>query len=73
MHVIFDTIVEELVHHIRLLYEWLTSLLAVLFVHDFHFIAHSRQFFRWVNVGNHTSIEHVLNVFKESLVNDVVV
>ena len=73
VHVVLDTIIEPFVHDIRLLIEWNTVLLAVVLVRDLHLVTDASELLRGVDIGHDTSVKHILDVFKEALMKDIVV
>ena len=73
VHVVLHSAVEPFVHYIWLFNEGLACSLAELLVWNLHFVTDATQLFGRVDVWHHTGIEHVLNVFEERLVHDIVV
>lgn len=63
MKVILNTVVEPFMHNI-----WLLVRLSIEFVLTLHFVTHSVQLISDVNVWHNTTIQHVLDIFKEALI-----
>lgn len=73
MHVVLDPVKEPFVHDVGLFDEWLTSFLAELLVGHLHLVTDASQLICRVDVGHNTSIQHVLDVFQEGFINDVII
>ena len=68
MQVILDSVEEESVHRI-----WRLIGLACHLVLATHFSSDPHKLILWVDIWHDTSIQHVLDVFKEALLNDIVI
>lgn len=73
MHVVLNAIEEPLVHNIRLFVERLSIPLAEMLVGNLHLVTDTAQILSWVDVWNDTSVQHVLNILEEALMEHIVV